>query len=288
MGAVTEKWVELASRHPVKERPLGLVRQIVESLVRDPSYVLEYADEGGFRALFAVVDTCANADDSANLELLALKEPLPPAALPEVVRWAVEVAGKGPSRNLDVELWSPRDVLEAGLAPLGFTRAYVTYHMERRTAELPATAPPPLPEGARWELLEPARFGEYHAVLGLALAGLPGANVPNAEEMARALGRRTFLPEVLVHQGSVVAFADTRVHDDGTGEIHLVGRHPAWRGRGLGDTIILRALDRLSKNGATRIALEVAAVNETALAVYRRYGFVIVDEVPVWRRSLRG
>jgi GNAT superfamily N-acetyltransferase len=286
MASKASKWLEKASRYPVKGRPIELVRRIVENLVRDQSYVLEYVDEDGFRALLAVVDTCKNVDDAANLELLALRDRLPTTALPDIVNWAVEVASKGPCRNLDIELWTPHGPLEAGLAHLDFAKAYAMFRMEWR-GELPGNSPSTLPLGARWQVLEPSRVAEFYAVMTLAFSQVPGASVPSREEMTQTLRRRTYLPEVLVCDDRVIAFADTRIYEHGEGEIYAVGRHPAWRGQGLGDAIVWRALQRLCARGVNRIRLEVAAVNDDALSLYRRHGFTIAEKLPVWRLSLR-
>jgi GNAT superfamily N-acetyltransferase len=57
------------------------------------------------------------------------------------------------------------------------------------------------------------------------------------------------------------------------GAIQNVGVAPAWRGRGLGEALMLHALYGFRAAGLARALLEVTAGNETAVRLYRRLGF---------------
>lgn len=61
-------------------------------------------------------------------------------------------------------------------------------------------------------------------------------------------------------------------------ELHInnLAVAPDWRGRGLGAALLGATLDYGRQRGATRATLEVRAANAVALALYRRFGFVIV------------
>jgi ribosomal protein S18 acetylase RimI-like enzyme len=48
---------------------------------------------------------------------------------------------------------------------------------------------------------------------------------------------------------------------------------PLHRGRGIGAALILTAVSGLQHVGVTKVALEVTAVNDTAVRLYRRLGF---------------
>ncbi|MBM4432073.1 MAG: ribosomal-protein-alanine N-acetyltransferase [Chloroflexi bacterium] len=50
--------------------------------------------------------------------------------------------------------------------------------------------------------------------------------------------------------------------------------HPNWRGRGLGELLLVNLLDLASKVGATTATLEVRASNFVAQCLYAKYGFV--------------
>jgi ribosomal protein S18 acetylase RimI-like enzyme len=47
----------------------------------------------------------------------------------------------------------------------------------------------------------------------------------------------------------------------------------AWRGRGVGTTLLAEAIERARKAGAHKIALQVWPHNQPAIALYERFGF---------------
>jgi ribosomal protein S18 acetylase RimI-like enzyme len=57
------------------------------------------------------------------------------------------------------------------------------------------------------------------------------------------------------------------------GAIQNLGVVPAWRGRGLGQALLLRALHGFRQAGLVRAQLEVTASNDAAIRLYRRLGF---------------
>lgn len=65
----------------------------------------------------------------------------------------------------------------------------------------------------------------------------------------------------------------------GLGAIQNLGIAPAHRNRGLGASLMYRALQGFRRSGLTRVHLEVTAENEGAIRLYRRMGFVTVKTV---------
>jgi ribosomal protein S18 acetylase RimI-like enzyme len=59
----------------------------------------------------------------------------------------------------------------------------------------------------------------------------------------------------------------------GVGSIQNIGILPGWRGRGLGEALLLQALHGFRQAGMGRAQLEVTAYNDTAIRLYRRLGF---------------
>jgi len=59
----------------------------------------------------------------------------------------------------------------------------------------------------------------------------------------------------------------------GVGAIQNVGVTPAWRGRGVGEALVLQTLHGFRRAGLGRALLEVTARNEGAQRLYRRLGF---------------
>ena len=59
----------------------------------------------------------------------------------------------------------------------------------------------------------------------------------------------------------------------GVGAVQNVGVTAAWRGRGVGEALVLQALYGFRRAGLGRAQLEVTARNEGAQRLYRRLGF---------------
>lgn len=53
---------------------------------------------------------------------------------------------------------------------------------------------------------------------------------------------------------------------------------PAWRGRGLGELLLLTVLDHAGELGMILVTLEVRASNHVAQALYRKYGFDVAGK----------
>jgi len=81
---------------------------------------------------------------------------------------------------------------------------------------------------------------------------------------------------------ALLAFRGTRAWVGGFG---VAPRH---RGRGLGQQCAEQMLKTAGQQGAQTIELEVLVENNAARRLYEKVGFVIVDELRVWRASRRG
>jgi ribosomal-protein-alanine N-acetyltransferase len=55
--------------------------------------------------------------------------------------------------------------------------------------------------------------------------------------------------------------------------ISTIAVHPDWRGQGLGELLLLTAMEQVLKLGVSVVSLEVRAVNQVAQRLYRKYGF---------------
>jgi ribosomal-protein-alanine N-acetyltransferase len=60
------------------------------------------------------------------------------------------------------------------------------------------------------------------------------------------------------------------------GHISTLAVDPAWRGRGLGEWMLVILIETAILRGAGELTLEVRASNQVAQALYRKYGFVQV------------
>ena len=65
-------------------------------------------------------------------------------------------------------------------------------------------------------------------------------------------------------------------------EAHIatIATHPDFRRQGIGEQLMIAALLSARAEGATRAFLEVRAGNADALALYKKYGFIVVGVRP--------
>ena len=154
------------------------------------------------------------------------------------------------------------------------------YKMEADLRDLP---PPSLPPGFHWlpwgdeqlaahaEVLYDSFHQEIDAVVFPSL-GSPDGCVTLMTVVSRRLN---FLAEAtwLVVGPAGPCGAIQGLHERGVGAIQNVGVSPAWRGRGIGEALVLQTLHGFRRAGLARGLLEVTAQNEIAQRLYRRLGF---------------
>jgi mycothiol synthase len=73
--------------------------------------------------------------------------------------------------------------------------------------------------------------------------------------------------------GSLVGFHWTKVHEDGLGEVYVVGVDPAARGLGLGRVLTVAGLNHLRARGLPTAMLYVDEENVPAVKLYESLGF---------------
>jgi ribosomal-protein-alanine N-acetyltransferase len=127
----------------------------------------------------------------------------------------------------------------------------------------------------------------------------------------RAIARRTLLPLPLGRRAEfgpakprrggvppVIGFAGMwAVYDEA--HITTIGVDPAYRGRSLGELLLVALFDEGLRRGANWLTLEVRVSNEAAQNLYRKYGFTVQgtrrryysdnneDAYIMWSRPLR-
>jgi len=98
---------------------------------------------------------------------------------------------------------------------------------------------------------------------------------PPADENAPSKrGRRRWLRGVLglPSKSRVIGYVGFRLLPD---EVHIstIAVHPDWRGRGLGELLLLTAMEQALELEASIVSLETRASNQVAQNMYRKYGF---------------
>lgn len=167
-----------------------------------------------------------------------------------------------------VALWQP--VLPE-LRALGARESYIDWEMEHPDGDWGEDAP--VSDGWRWKHVTPDLDETYVRLLRRAFSGIPGLYLMSDAEMGRALdesrdGARLLFDEA----GEARALVRCRIAKR---YIHAIARDPNLRGQQLGRLAMDEARRILGKGG---LRLTVVAQNKTAVDLYRRLGFVIVEE----------
>jgi putative acetyltransferase len=85
---------------------------------------------------------------------------------------------------------------------------------------------------------------------------------------------------VAVVDGMVAGYAELVIQPDlprhrHAGELNMIATHPDFRGRGVGEALMVALLDLADRwLGLTRVGLTVWAQNDRAIDLYARHGFV--------------
>ena len=240
--------------------------------------VFDLHDEAG-RALVAVlIDACDNSGDAAELLLLASRDEVPGEDLIALLLdEALVEARLGPRSHLEVTLDGLMRPHRAFLEARDFTRRFDIVTMERH-GPWTATEPPP---GWTWTDLPAERYDEAARLVRAAFSGLPGVNFPPAEQ-GRALALGQSPPVRLLLDGDRAAgWVSARAEPDGSGMVASLARHPGDRGRGLGAALLTEGLRQLAAAGLAPVRLNVVATNESALALYKGFGFRATDTVSI-------
>lgn len=206
--------------------------------------------------------------------------------------WAIEIAMARHHRNLQVTgelirslsqdvagaplvLWSRSEYVSEAAATLGWERERTLWEMHR---PLPI---PDLDTSLPDVRLSPFRMGmdetAWLEANNAAFAGHPENGDMTRRDLEKRMAQSWFDPDgfLLAWAGDVLAGSCwTKMHEDGSGEIYIIGVIPLWEGRGLGRALAAIGLDYLANvRHARKAMLYVESTNERALQLYDRLGF---------------
>jgi GNAT superfamily N-acetyltransferase len=172
------------------------------------------------------------------------------------------------------------------LTPYDASRVAAVSYYKRYKMEADLAVPPPsplLPPGFAchpWsdELLHDhagVLFASFHSTIDAVVfpsLGDPGGCVAL---MSAVRLRHNFIPEAtwLLTGPDGPCGSVQGLRERGVGAIQNLGVVPACRGLGLGESLLLLALQGFRRAGLARALLEVTARNDGALRLYRRVGF---------------
>ena len=266
-----------------------LVRRLMLELTSEPAGVIVLRDGAGMALAATVVDRTRNVADAALLHILGVRPPIPAAAFMRlVVEPALAFAGRGGRRALHVELPAatmPCADVQPALEQAGFDPVYSLFEM-RRPHDAPAPPLEPLPAGWSWTVIDGARADDAHAALTDMFGDALATQIVPLSAFRRALLSGETVWHALLDGDRIAGMLRVGAHG-ARAELQILGRVRAYRGRGLGPRLVAEGLRRLTSNGARDVDLTVEAENESALALYRRFGFAVRSRTPVFGRALR-
>jgi len=181
------------------------------------------------------------------------------------------------------------------MATVALVSYFKRYKMEMQLNALP---PPRLPNEFTftpwsYELLEAHAemlFGSFHQEIDAHVFPSLGDRQGSLCLMIEMTRKRGFLPEatwLLLGPVGPCGTVQGLRERDGVGSIQNIGILPGWRGRSLGEALLLQALHGFREAGLQRAMLEVTAQNDPAIRLYHRLGFrrtkTLYKAVPEWR-----
>jgi predicted GNAT family acetyltransferase len=163
-----------------------------------------------------------------------------------------------------IALFTTEDVTPP--APLEVTQRET---MEQMVLQL--VGPPAHAVGNSRHVIAPLDSSDAAAMQQLVDMTRPGPFRARTHELGRYIGVRS--------QGQLVAMAGERMHLDGFTELSAVCVHPGHRGKGYAAELLVALAQQIVARAETPF-LHVFSKNESAIALYRKLGFVT-------RRQLR-
>lgn len=177
----------------------------------------------------------------------------------------------------ELKIWAHGDLpaAQALAARAGLERVRSLWQMGRPLAgDLPK---PVVPDGIVVETFDPGADDEaWVALNALAFADHPEQGRWTLTDLHDRMRKPWFDPAgffVARRGSSMVGFHWTKVHNEATGEVYVVGVDPSERGRGLGKALTLVGLHYLHDVGLARVILYVDESNLSAVRLYRDLGF---------------
>ncbi|MCA9563404.1 MAG: GNAT family N-acetyltransferase [Myxococcales bacterium] len=280
-----QRLTEFSLRCRVGSFPRALIHKLLERISTSPMCTIELVDDDETVAVAVIVDAISNASGLAILDIIAMD---PAIQKSEALRLILSEAESSLRRiktkpGLEAPIRQPLAECSDVLAQQGFSFAFSNYEMET-TPHAPLPEVVPAPRGFTWEVANEQHARSYYEAVSAAMLPVPGGTVGSFEEIRGVLGTDSNR-YVLMDQGTVAGFLTLRVEPERRfGYVQLLGRHPSYRGRGLGPVLLTEGMAKLRAQGADYFALDVTATNESALSLYKRFGFEVVAESPTYAK----
>ncbi len=136
---------------------------------------------------------------------------------------------------------------------------------------------PVVPAGVTIRTFRPGQDeAAWLTVNAAAFAGHPEQGALTDADLAERMAEPWFDPEgffLAERGGAIIGFHWTKQHEDGLGEVYVLGVAPAGHRQGIGGALLLVGLEHLRRRGNTTVELYVEAASGPAVALYSSYGF---------------
>ena len=244
--------------------------RFLRHLCSGPAAIIDRRVDG---LVAVIIDQVRSASGSPPFELVGLKgDSIAPDAARRLVEQSLRQARDLKLQGMEFlvrPLWAPH---RAMLEENGFVFSYGDLDMDCANPDWGADMP--IPDGWRWSDVSGDWLDEYFRIQREAFANVAGYFMPPEEEMRRTL-RRDGIAGRILNDGKR-GYAILRLTLP-TGIINAVARDPAARGKGFGRL----ALDEARRQMPGRaLGLNVVSTNKTAIELYRRHGFKIIEDLP--------
>ncbi|NJF25261.1 ribosomal protein S18-alanine N-acetyltransferase [Thermococcus sp. Bubb.Bath] len=125
--------------------------------------------------------------------------------------------------------------------------------------------------------IRPARIFDINEVMMIERASFQEQYPQSLFMMFLENNPNTFL--VAEYGRKVIGYVMGYLRPDMEGHIMSIAVDPAYRGNGIGSTLLTEAIERLIREGARYIGLEVRVSNIGAIKLYERFGFRRVKRI---------
>jgi ribosomal protein S18 acetylase RimI-like enzyme len=277
-------FVEEYSPHFQRESASRLMRELAE-----PHQVVDLAVDGVRAILGAVIDSCENATDAADLVTFAVAPSIcDDDVANRYLQQAEQIASQGRHRNLEI---ADEDLVTVDVVKLrGYSPRYRLLHCEASVEEAMqiGSEVEPLDPRWAWTTIGAADVFTYYELVRAAMSRTPGVQIPPFDIFARAALSASIPARLLWIEGQPGALVSVRVGGgaEPRGTIHLLGRTPEWRGKRVGPHLVREALSLIAEHDAATCSLEVVESNP-AVALYQGFGFEVREVVQVYSRTVR-
>ena len=209
---------------------------------------------------------------------------------PRLLRVAHERAREAGADVMHVPMAATDDLMRMAGGSIGMTQSRVYVQMEYHPAPAYLQGDRrPIPDGFSPRPMDGLREAALLTNLqNAAFEGMWGFAPNNVEEIEASLELPGQGPEQVLFlddsDGRAVAYVWTKFEPSegmSVGYVGMVGVHPDYRGRGLGEVITANGIRLLRDQGAGVVKLEVDRDNKPARRIYRDLGFNPVSET-IW------